>query len=223
MISPSPMISLSMSETRQAAMKAARGAFFSWGIAGDAAFAVVWLERHGLPGMSALIDLCDHRYETSPAAFTLREEPGLWSPAHGELCPVRIGTFLFDLGTEAPFVNDRLTIARLNAPLLILPFASRLAGAFGRPVSVAWEGTEMICDRDNLTILSDAAMAAPVADRLDLRLARFDGSQRPGTANRCRLSDTLARRLDAFVQQTYVPDSEESRLRGAGAGLVDND
>jgi len=30
-------------------------------------------------------------------------------------------------------------------------------------------------------------------------------------------------RLDAFVQRTYVPASDESRLKGAGAGVLDTD
>lgn len=37
------------------------------------------------------------------------------------------------------------------------------------------------------------------------------------------ISDPVWAALDHFAQKTYVPESEASRARGAGAGAIDND
>jgi hypothetical protein len=37
------------------------------------------------------------------------------------------------------------------------------------------------------------------------------------------IGDEIWEALSAFAHRTYVPASEASRLKGAGAGLTDND
>ena len=37
------------------------------------------------------------------------------------------------------------------------------------------------------------------------------------------IADEIWEALSAFAHRTYVPASESSRLKGAGAGLTDND
>ncbi|HAG24232.1 MAG TPA: DUF3726 domain-containing protein, partial [Alphaproteobacteria bacterium] len=47
-------MSWSLGETAALALKAARGAGMSWGLAEETAASVVWLHSRGLPGISAL-------------------------------------------------------------------------------------------------------------------------------------------------------------------------
>ena len=47
-------MSWSLGETGALALKAARGAGMTWGLAEEASEAVVWLQARGLPGVSAL-------------------------------------------------------------------------------------------------------------------------------------------------------------------------
>lgn len=42
-------------------------------------------------------------------------------------------------------------------------------------------------------------------------------------AQRLQIADTLWNALNNFAAQTYVPETDASRLGGAGAGLTDND
>ncbi len=42
-------------------------------------------------------------------------------------------------------------------------------------------------------------------------------------ANGCFVEDEVWQKLQYFAHKTYVPSSCESRISGAGAGLLDND
>ena len=42
-------------------------------------------------------------------------------------------------------------------------------------------------------------------------------------AGHSEVADAVWARLNALAMQTYVPETEASRLSGAGAGLVDDD
>ncbi|MEO0357968.1 MAG: hypothetical protein AAF386_06680, partial [Pseudomonadota bacterium] len=48
-------------------------------------------------------------------------------------------------------------------------------------------------------------------------------SQPTPTLQRCLVRDETWDRLDAFAKRTYVPESDQARTSGAGAGLTDND
>jgi hypothetical protein len=45
----------------------------------------------------------------------------------------------------------------------------------------------------------------------------------PGCQLRYDLAEGPAARLSAMAARTYAPDTEQSRISGAGAGLSDND
>ena len=83
-------MSWSLGETAALALKAARGAGLSWGMAEEAAGAVFWLHQRGLPGISALcgyLDVCGH------------DRTGEYA-----LCPLETGSALSD-GTRPCPVN----------------------------------------------------------------------------------------------------------------------
>lgn len=95
--------------------------------------------------------------------------------------------------------------------MLTLPFLARLAQpghalCYGSP---AFRIARTACDLD----LSDAELdlVNPVADWPVTLKTRADVSK-----------DVYAR-LQVFAARTYAPETEESRARGAGAGLTDND
>lgn len=61
-----------------------------------------------------------------------------------------------------------------------------------------------------------------VCDAAGISLTRgSDGSALP--AHRPAVTAEVWRQLDEFACKTYVPETEASRLAGAGAGLTDND
>jgi len=200
-------MSWSLGETAALALKAARGAGLSWGLAEEAAGAVFWLHQRGLPGISALcgyLDICGH------------DRPG------GEaLCPLETGTALSD-GTHAcpTQADERLDLGLVKAPLLLLPFVATI------PPGTAWLVAEGFGDtaRDHWHSEWHSEWlrgSAPCQLRLGAA-AQID----PGRASQTRLPDQFAccvERLTSYAHHTYAPATSQSRLAGAGAGLTDND
>ncbi len=95
-------ISLSRTETRARATKAARGAGLDWGLAEEAGFTAEGLAARGIDGLSLLALWLAER-ETSP----LR-------------CPIVLGAKLADLPPAGP-----LRLERVAFPALLLPLLAR--------------------------------------------------------------------------------------------------
>jgi hypothetical protein len=203
-------MSWSLGETAALALKAARGAGLSWGMAEEAAGAVFWLHQRGLPGISALcgyLDVCGHDRTGEDA-----------------LCPLETGSALSD-GTRPCPVNadDQLDLGLVKAPLLMLPFVATI------PPGTVWLtaqgfGNDVPCSTDappdhwqsgwlRGTAFCQLTLGATV--QID-----------QGRASQTRLPDQFAccvERLTGYAHRTYAPATSQSRLAGAGAGLTDND
>lgn len=94
--------SLSRTETRALAVKAARGAGLDWGLAEEAGFATEALAARGIDGLSLLA-----RWLSQHGASPLR-------------CPITLGAELADLPPAGP-----LRLGKVAYPALLLPFLSR--------------------------------------------------------------------------------------------------
>lgn len=165
-------------------MRAVRGAGHPWGVAEEAAWAVRWLVRAGLPGPDALVAALDA----------------------GDLGDLLAGIALADRGAAPAELQPA-------AAVLMLPFIARTAPAGrahvfsdGGSAFRIWAGGCDVSLPDRRLSL-DGAVAVPGHRRLE----RADL-----TAGAHLVLTTLAGR-------TYAPATEDSRIRGAGAGLTDND
>lgn len=199
-------MSWSLGETAALALKATRGAGMSWGLAEETAAAVVWLHRHGLPGMSAL---CSY--------LGSDDIPQNAGPA----CPIVTGCALIDGILDIPETSaETVEIGQVRAPLLLLPFVARLApgtiwliapgiaGPAGLQSGDSWKSHCLRGIADCQIVLRDTPQVDPSLERMS------------------RLGDHFAccvDRLNAFAFRTYAPATGQSRMSGAGAGLTDND
>ncbi len=101
-------MSWSLGETAALALKAARGAGRSWGLAEETAGSVVWLHSRGLPGISAL---CSYLAQCLGLAAAPQ------SPGGG--CPIMTGCALMDgMMDVSETTSQVLDLGHLNAPLL---------------------------------------------------------------------------------------------------------
>ncbi|MBS0565738.1 MAG: DUF3726 domain-containing protein [Proteobacteria bacterium] len=104
---------LSRTESRALAVKAAKGAGLDWGLAEEAGYAVEWLAARGIDGLSPLAAWLDARAAGS-----------------GARCPLALGARLADLPPAAG-----LSLGPVAWPVLLLPFLDRsglgLAGKDG--------------------------------------------------------------------------------------------
>ena len=187
----------SLGEVQVLTVKAARGAGYSWGLAEEAGYALRWLAARGMPGPAALAGLL-----------------GGACAAEGPCprCPLAQGAAMADLG-ELP--SERFA---LRYPLLLVPFAARLA----QPVTLRWDGAAVSVSQGEVMVKGETVLA-PAAD-----CTFAPGSGIGGTpAQRVsRVPDSARAELDILTRlaaRIYAPATEASRLAGAGAGTTDND
>jgi hypothetical protein len=193
---------VSLNEIEGVALKAARGAGLAWGVAEEVAEAAGWLARRDVPWAAALADLLQH------------------GVGAGEASPIEAGIRLADRALLAEPAGPLI----LAWPVLFVPFVARVAPAVGAVVS--WHGGS--------AGVRAAAGGTEVRDGEGLAVPRLDGVMvRPGGGGDGRWVGPRAggravdpgvwRILEGLAARTYVPESEASRLTGAGAGLSDND
>jgi len=214
-------MSWSLNEIESLSRKAARGAGLSWGLAEEAGKAARWLTAAGLPGPQVLADLLTRNdgaeYET---LCPMEAEEGAWVARGGTLCPLISGAVLCDNAQRLG--AGELTLGRTAAPMLLLPYLDAAARQCATALTVRWNGTTIT--------LGDSAQAS--GPGLDAALAEGititpGTSDQNGTAlqkqTRGEMPAEVAKTLTAFAERTYAPETEASRLSGAGAGLTDND
>ena len=210
-------MTLSLNEIEVTAKKAARGAGYSWGLAEEAGKATRWLCAHGIDGCAALAGLLNRVDGADLSDWSPITGGPVWKAIGGTLCPLVTGAALSDRAYEAGDNETRLE--NVTHPVLLAPFAALLAQQTGQTVTVAWPGIHLCTDGGQIgltgTLRHDPGTATvatggtidapnPVCDRADPDSAAWQT-------------------LNAFAHRTYAPATEESRLRGAGAGLSDND
>ena len=241
-------MSWSLGETGALALKATRGAGFSWGIAEEAATAVIWLHEHGFAGAAALCSyLSWHSRQAKPAPSAFSKNQDQYAASGGSVlhreaeaaCPLMTGSVISDGIAPLPDQMDKVVeLGQVRMPLLLLPFVATLQPAppatQGHFILQAGTSAEKSLDKDlsqttpfdpgGISSLSAAAFC-------QIRLAKtphhvIGKSARPRLENPPRLEDHFAccvEQLTQFAHHTYAPASSASRLAGAGAGLNDND
>ncbi len=239
---------LSRSEIEATALKASRGAGMAWGMAEEAAFATLWLADHGIDGLALLARHLDRLAVAragagvkvgakvgAGAGSALQITAAGWH-CNGVLCPLTAGAALgdhFDL-VQGPLQRP-VVLSDLSAPALILPFLAAAAARTGAVVVVGWPGVTVVLSAgDLLAIAGDATLMADHANTVTVTAtvtATLTATMTATvTATVTRMPDVAPclavqpgpwQALQAHVQRTYVPASDQSR-RGAGAAGSDN-
>ena len=215
----------SLNEVQSAALKATRGAGMSWGVAEEAARAARWLEARELPGAAALLALLT-RIDAGAKANPAPDIDGAsWRGPDGWVSSLHAGIALADLAGEIED-DGALIIHDVAEPLLFLPFAATASRICGMPLAVAWPRCEKMMSGGDIVGAVPVPELAHDAPELEVRVVSapaLSPAPKP-EAHGVVIDDSVWSGLDAFAKRTYVPESEESRTRGAGAGtLIDAD
>ena len=214
-------MSFAFVEIEAAAKKAVRGAEYTWGTAEDAAKAARWLCEQGFDGVGALLTVLNETHLKLKESISPQALRGDWEGTSGQTCPLLSGTALSD--TADFWAQDGKTIKNVISPMVILPFAASASKALAQPVTVAWEGLTVVTDGEKLQVFGiDARLMLSSVDKVTIEI----GGELKAPAAICRRAEVSAdnwERLNRYAHLTYAPDTEESRLKGAGAGVSDND
>jgi hypothetical protein len=196
--------------------KAAVGAGYVYGIAEDIGQAGAWLCAHGQDGVAA----CLAGIEAGPSAPapTIHNNGTLsFVDAHVARC----GSSALDLIMSNNRAGD-VRLANVDEPLLLVGLAGIAADAWNTDIALRFS--------DGCTVRVGPAgfdMPTPPAAGVDVILVRDKESRAP--SERVPSSDGFDVDADLWngalklAARTYVPASEASRARGAGAGEIDNE
>jgi len=225
------MICLSANEIYHTARKAALGSGLAHDRAEDIAAAVSLLQSAGISGCACLCEMLSQMKDTGPAADNQAvPRPHVHMKADSlyveNLRPAIEGVAIIDWLLAAP----ETAMAEAGHIEHWLLFAGLLSAA-GYRYNCQFSAS---CETAAFTLhLPPAAFDAAFAD---------NGLDRPPAGTRITCSplpsgsqlsapvschsgvdDGVWARLEDLASLTYVPETEMSRLSGAGAGLVDND
>lgn len=209
-------MTLSLNEVEALAKKAARGVGYPWGLAEEAAKATRWLCGRSVDGCAELAGLLS-RCDGSDLADWAPMTGNAWSARGETLCPITTGAALSDR-SDALATCD-LRIENVAHPMLLAPFAGLSARHLDTTVALSWDDTVVTTDGEALSVRGYAESATAT---VTVTTGGAMDAPRPGST-RADPDPATFERLSAFAHRTYAPATEESRIRGAGAGLSDND
>ena len=212
----------SLNEIEALAKRAARGAGLSWGLAEEAAKGTRWLSYFGFPGVELLTALLQMNDRRSAVDFSPMVLSGTWCAPAGRMSPLIAGAALSDCAVKLR--NEvKIKMENVNFPLLTVPFMGGAALRLEQPVCARWGDVQITTDGQNLCLVGDEnTLLTDLVDEVVFETPTKMTSFRP-PAFRATVSAEAWKQLGEFAHRTYAPSTDESRLRGAGAGLNDND
>lgn len=218
------ILTVSLNEIDASTKKAARGAGLSWGLAEEAGKVVRWLARHDLPNIELVVPLLElvagkQAEEISPAI-----KPEHWLAKAEVLCPITTGAVLSD-NVELISISSGLIIEGVSYPLLMLPFLAGATQSLER-FEISWPGfnCKILNDDQHIVAIEPQALSLAIADVKIKKFSEpFTKENNTSRSFSIPVDLQLWQKLQNFCLKTYVPATLESRNRGAGAGMTDND
>lgn len=189
----------------------------NWGMADEAADAVLWLHRYGLPGAQLLAQLLTLNDLHPVRTLAPRSLQGDWLASSGRLCPVAAGTALSDSAMRLKD-GELIRMVDITHPLLLLPFVANVATAIVDVVVVEWEGLHVTVSCDCLALRGDldgllVSCMSEVRCSREQKTLRTSGSaptMRTPCEMRAKLDKPCWLLLEALAQRTYVPATQIS-------------
>lgn len=213
----------SLNEIEALCKRAGRGSGLPWGLAEEAAKGARWLSAFGLPGAEKLADLLELNdqipaIDVSPVSLSAE----VWHAPVRRMSPLIAGASLSDSAKRLR-ERGRITMENVLFPLLTVPFMGGAALRLGVPVAVEWQGARLATNGHQLCLAArEEALNSEQADRL-VFTTPAEMTDRKEPILRASVSESDWSRLSTFAHRTFAPATEESRLKGAGAGTTDND
>ncbi|PIB23447.1 hypothetical protein BFP76_07810 [Amylibacter kogurei] len=194
-------MTLSRSETVAMVKRGARGAGYSWGMAEEIAAACATLCANGInaqPALSQYLSVIDgqsHRLAIQS-----------WPLTQDHVCPFHLGCFIAESAQD----GDVLTFNGVQSAVFLLPYVQRLAAIKGRNLHL--RVGDMTVDVGADYIAGDIILDAHGTVVISTRKREFEPlcASPSYPVQYCEVMDRLG-------QKTMVPESDESRAKGAGA------
>ena len=190
-----------LSEIQATCTKATRGSGCPWGLAEEAGFAARILEAHGLPGAESVAALLK-----APRACACTEGKGARACGIAEMAALSD-----DLPVEKAEYGPVAAPGLLAVPCILDDSGWR----------VEWPGGALECGPDGVS-LSGAPMPTRADSVTITRTTMLKVTKAPDWRSRS-VDSTAWAELEELAALTYVPETEASRVAGAGPDEADKD
>ncbi|MGY9072246.1 MAG: DUF3726 domain-containing protein [Acidimicrobiales bacterium] len=208
--------------------KAAVGSGYPAGLADNISAAGVWLSAHGHGGVRAALDALAANFDQPFSPDPTGDRVLRIAPARVGRC----GISLFELLVAGEI--DTVVLESVDAPTLLVGFAGVVAGTADCTFAI----TDSVGVRH---VVSGAAVGvsevgvSEVGQEIprQIEIVRIDDTGASAGAPEVEAHADLPAGIDVdedawnealqLAAKTYVPATLESRIKGAGAGLTDND
>ena len=196
----------SLYEIETTVKRVARHQGLSWGIAEEAGKIVRSLEQSELPGLESFNRLISFPYSKCETVIDLAKNN------YTNLCPIHFGLFFLDQSHD-PELYQSFQFLNIQEPLLTIPLLIKAAQK--NLISFDFTSTELkfLISSGNIMIL-DKNQIPRQSNNITLKISNKRKHQ---------YSEKTWERLYELSLETFVEESEEKKLSGAGAGLTDND
>ena len=196
----------SLYEIETTVKRVARHQGLSWGIAEEAGKIVRSLEQSELPGLESFNRLISFPYSKCETVIDLTKNN------YTNLCPIHFGLFFLDQSHD-PELYQSFQFLNIQEPLLTIPLLIKAAQK--NLISFDFTSTELkfLISSGNIMIL-DKNQIPYQSNNITLKISNKRKHQ---------YSEKTWERLYELSLETFVEESEEKKLSGAGAGLTDND
>lgn len=197
----------SLYEIETVIKRSARAQGLSWGVSEEIGKAIRILEHSSLPGLESFKRLVDQGLTSLNRIKDPIEEIET-----SNLCPIHFGLFFLDHLHNKNF-HKNFFFKEIHEPLILLPFLKKSAQRNLLNIKFSSDEIEF-----NL----------PPGDMISLNNQNF-----PNKASKIKMEISVSRapqysqstwdQLYEMSLETFVEETEEKKISGAGAGLTDND
>ena len=205
---------ISFSEIETTSKRASKAAGFSWGIAEEIGKSIKSLELFGLPGIINLNLYLKRIKKRHPKKIKKIEKIEKENKTEDkELCPIYSGVAFLDRCMELEKLQS-LKFYNVSYPLLMLPFISRASEIMSKKILIQYDNASFLLNFDKSIFSKNInKQAQPLTKVLNIEFVE----------NKNSFSEQDWKELYKLSEETFVDESDASKIKAAGAGLTDND
>ena len=216
----------SLNEIEAMGKRATRGAGLDWGLAEEAGKAVRWLSACRLPGARALAEVLRVTEGKTYDDLAPVSADGIWRAPSGLLSPLQVGPAITDRAASIA-AGHVIEIGEITKPLLLIPYLGAAAKLTNTDLEITWLGVNVIVTPNGVSVQGDQVNDSKASDVRCRRQSNTPQSTSvqvtQAQVTGCDVDGETWDCLGQYMGRYLAPDTEQSRIAGAGAGLSDND
>ena len=199
-----------LSEIDTTAKRASRAAGFPWGIAEEIGKNIRLLEMFGLPGIKNLNQYLKIYKNQKFQNISLIAKSNISKIPY---CPIIAGVSFLDQVIIMEEL-DEINFENVSFPILFMPFLSRASEIIGKKILLKIDNKEFLFNF-NQSIYSNYSSKEiwEKSNKINIKFLE----------NKNLFNENEWQELYKLSEKIFVEETEELKLKAAGAGIIDND